>query len=104
MEKWFSSNINDPYPSIEVKNDLAKQTGLTLKQITIFLENARKRQKNVRKHIKIENKLILLKHFDSCQNPGIEEVEKLSVITGITEKKIKAWFRMQKFDKNKKIV
>ena len=33
LKAWVDRNIEDPYPSVAEKNELAQETGLTLKQI-----------------------------------------------------------------------
>jgi len=33
LKQWLFENIQDPYPSNEVKEELAKKTGLTFKQV-----------------------------------------------------------------------
>lgn len=43
LREWFDQNINDPYPSKETKEALARQTGLAFKQVNHWFINARKR-------------------------------------------------------------
>jgi hypothetical protein len=46
LRDWFYSNVNSPggpYPSDEIKDELAERTGLTRLQITNFFINERKR-------------------------------------------------------------
>jgi hypothetical protein len=43
LKKWFLTNVNNPYPSHEVKETLSKATGLTRKQIQNWFTNSRKR-------------------------------------------------------------
>jgi hypothetical protein len=49
LQAWFYSHLHAtgrPYPSNDVKEELVVQTGLTLKQITNFYINERKRSKD----------------------------------------------------------
>ena len=43
LKAWVDRNIEDPYPSVAEKNELAQETGLTLKQINDWFTNFRKR-------------------------------------------------------------
>lgn len=47
-----------------------------------------------------ENKIKLLNYFKINQDPGIKEIEKLTKITGLDDKRIKCWFAFQRY-KNK---
>lgn len=44
LRDWFNQNLNDPYPSKEVKDMLAAQSGLEPRQVNNWFINARKRQ------------------------------------------------------------
>ncbi|KAJ3415160.1 hypothetical protein HDV05_005440 [Chytridiales sp. JEL 0842] len=41
---WFEANMNNPYPTQEVKEAFAIQTGLTIKQVNDWFINARRRK------------------------------------------------------------
>eukprot|EP01017_Pseudomicrothorax_dubius_P051542 TRINITY_DN9944_c0_g1_i3.p1 TRINITY_DN9944_c0_g1~~TRINITY_DN9944_c0_g1_i3.p1 ORF type:complete len:192 (+),score=26.29 TRINITY_DN9944_c0_g1_i3:62-637(+) len=43
FNEWIEQNRHDPYPSMQVKQDLAKQTGLTVKQVQTWFTNRRAR-------------------------------------------------------------
>jgi len=43
LKQWLFENIQDPYPSNETKEELAKKTGLTFKQVHNWFINARGR-------------------------------------------------------------
>jgi hypothetical protein len=45
LNMWFFSNLHDPYPSDEVKKQLAGQTGLSLSQVNNWFGNKRIRYK-----------------------------------------------------------
>jgi hypothetical protein len=36
LKEWLVENVQDPYPSNDVKEELAKKTNLDVKQVTIF--------------------------------------------------------------------
>ncbi|CAG1979181.1 hypothetical protein QX201_012495 [Fusarium graminearum] len=44
LKEWFSTHINNPYPTEEEKTILEHQTGLSRTQITNWLANARRRR------------------------------------------------------------
>lgn len=48
LKQWMISHTNNPYPSKEEKDDLAKKTGLTVTQLNDWMTNYRRR--NIRKH------------------------------------------------------
>jgi len=45
MEEWFSKNLDDPYPSAEVKWQLSVVTGLSYEQVQHWFINARMRKR-----------------------------------------------------------
>lgn len=45
LEDWFSANYENPFPSNEVKLDLVKRSGLTMRQVNNFFGNKRSRMK-----------------------------------------------------------
>ncbi|KAF2102591.1 hypothetical protein NA57DRAFT_71579 [Rhizodiscina lignyota] len=44
LREWFDQNLNDPYPSKEIKEMLAARSGLEPRQVNNWFINARKRQ------------------------------------------------------------
>jgi hypothetical protein len=42
--EWLKNNLDNPYPSNEVKQDLANRTNLTVKQVTTWMTNKRIRE------------------------------------------------------------
>ena len=46
LQAWLDANQHDPYPSAEVKKQLAQECGITEKQVTTWFTNARARQLN----------------------------------------------------------
>eukprot|EP01016_Furgasonia_blochmanni_P056941 TRINITY_DN9801_c0_g1_i2.p1 TRINITY_DN9801_c0_g1~~TRINITY_DN9801_c0_g1_i2.p1 ORF type:complete len:562 (+),score=74.56 TRINITY_DN9801_c0_g1_i2:350-2035(+) len=49
LKNWFSTNIDNPYPSPEVKEELCKLTNLTMRQLQNWFTNARKRSQEFHK-------------------------------------------------------
>ncbi|KAF2712845.1 hypothetical protein K504DRAFT_122216 [Pleomassaria siparia CBS 279.74] len=46
LQAWLDANQDDPYPSAEVKRQLAQECGITEKQINTWMTNARARKLN----------------------------------------------------------
>ncbi|KAF2183013.1 hypothetical protein K469DRAFT_211940 [Zopfia rhizophila CBS 207.26] len=46
LQAWLDANQDNPYPSAEVKRQLAQECGITEKQVTTWFTNARARQLN----------------------------------------------------------
>ena len=104
MKNWYISNIKNPYASKLTKKELAKQTGLTIKQISKWLNDQRARNKKKEcqekkrkfKKILLKNKNILKNFFRNVNaHPTEFEVKELSKLTGLTKKKIKYWFSLK---------
>lgn len=103
LELWFSQNILYPYANKETKKELSDKTNLSVKQITQWLINQRKKiQKKKSKkrdqRLSTSQKLFLNEYFkNSSQKPDAEEILKISKKTGIDSKKIYFWFGTQRF-------
>lgn len=48
MNEWFEDHINNPYPTLEEKEKMAKQGGITIKQVTAWFSNRRNRSQNTK--------------------------------------------------------
>eukprot|EP00472_Partenskyella_glossopodia_P009291 CAMPEP_0197538246 /NCGR_PEP_ID=MMETSP1318-20131121/59295_1 /TAXON_ID=552666 /ORGANISM="Partenskyella glossopodia, Strain RCC365" /LENGTH=148 /DNA_ID=CAMNT_0043096615 /DNA_START=365 /DNA_END=814 /DNA_ORIENTATION=- len=44
LSRWFEDHVDDPYPSPNTKAQLARQSGLTFKQVSNWFINARSRR------------------------------------------------------------
>mmetsp|Transcript_14832 Transcript_14832/g.20792 ORF Transcript_14832/g.20792 Transcript_14832/m.20792 type:complete len:210 (+) Transcript_14832:326-955(+) len=44
LSKWFEEHVDDPYPSPSTKFELARQSGLSFKQVSNWFINARSRR------------------------------------------------------------
>lgn len=101
LEQWLFENQHNPYPTIQVKEVLAKKANLTVTQVTYWMANSRKNIEakcSKQNKISTENKIKLLDHFSQNQDPGKKDIEKISKKTGLDEKRIKAWFRRQRYN------
>jgi hypothetical protein len=55
MNDWFDDHVNNPYPTLEQKEKIAQQGGITLKQVNAWFSNRRNRSQNTKpKRIKRE--------------------------------------------------
>lgn len=48
MNDWFTDHINNPYPTLEDKERLAKEGSITVKQVTAWFSNRRNRSQNTK--------------------------------------------------------
>eukprot|EP00466_Bigelowiella_natans_P014061 jgi/Bigna1/84429/fgenesh1_pg.136_\ len=66
LSAWFESNIADPYPSDDEREELMRTTGLTSKQIHHWFTNRRKRDVKWRAKWEISNVTIPSNYFNAC--------------------------------------
>ncbi|CAF0723577.1 unnamed protein product [Brachionus calyciflorus] len=80
MNDWFEDHINNPYPTLDEKEKMAKQSGITVKQVTAWFSNRRNRSQNTKpKRIKraIEQEMNEIAN-ELAYNPNkVEVIEKL---------------------------
>ena len=91
LEKCFFSHQNDPYPTSQEKNYLAKNANLTVQQVSCWMAKAREKLEakcSEKYRLTTENKNKLLEYFKINQDPGIKEVKELTNITGLDDKRI----------------
>ncbi|CAF0722249.1 unnamed protein product [Brachionus calyciflorus] len=48
MNDWFEDHFNNPYPTLEEKEKMAKQAGITVKQVNAWFSNRRNRSQNTK--------------------------------------------------------
>ncbi len=48
MNEWFDDHINNPYPTMEQKEKLARLGRITVKQVTAWFSNRRNRSQNTK--------------------------------------------------------
>ncbi|RNA44918.1 pre B cell leukemia transcription factor 1 [Brachionus plicatilis] len=76
MNEWFDDHFNNPYPTMEEKERMAKQGGITVKQVTAWFSNRRNRSQNTKpKRIRraIEQEMnIMINEF--TYNPNKTEI------------------------------
>ena len=46
LNDWFDAYVENPYPTAEIKMELAEKTSLTILQISYWMSNKRKQLKN----------------------------------------------------------
>jgi hypothetical protein len=51
LQNWFNANEANPYPTSDEKNDLSVQTGLTIAQISSYMEKTRAKRGLKRKSV-----------------------------------------------------
>ncbi|XP_062573442.1 uncharacterized protein LOC134235321 [Saccostrea cucullata] len=51
LSEWYEANRENPYPSDEVKSELAKRTGISEQQVKSWFANKRSRANNTRKQV-----------------------------------------------------
>ena len=105
LEKWFASHIENPYPSSNVKEELARECDLTVYQIHRWLINkriSRKKETKTEENRNIVNRKILKDHFrNKNQKPSKTELLDLQALTGLTKQKVSAWFAKERFNSKK---
>lgn len=76
------------------------KANLTVQQVSDWMTNSRRNAStklSEKNRLNTENKLLLLKNFDQNKDPNKKIIENIAKQTGLTEKRIKAWFRFQRF-------
>ena len=98
LDEWCRLNPYKIYPTLEERRELSHKSNLTLAQVTNWFKNKRKGIFTKMAKISIENKYIFIKYFDNeNQNPCSDERRILALKTGLSEKRICAWFAKQRF-------
>jgi hypothetical protein len=99
LENWFL-NAKKNKVSLEEKQELARCTNLSTRQVAFWIHNRSKKEKlknkeNIKKRNRLgkKNKKILLNYFNETnKSPSDFEICLLAQKTGVSEKKIKYWF------------
>ena len=55
LQNWFNANEANPYPTSDEKNELSVQTGLTIAQISSYMEKTRAKRGLKRKSVGVGN-------------------------------------------------
>ena len=101
MNKWFQKNIDNPHGCSETYKDLASLCKISEKQVRRYLIRKRKFfKKNKNQNLKrmtCEQLNILTKYYQLNKNPDCGQILKLEEKTGLSKKKIKAWFANKRF-------
>jgi hypothetical protein len=99
LEDWLKNNIHQPYASFDEKTELSKKTHLSLKQVTYWLNNKRKKlEKNFFYRIPYDKRNQLNEYFQQVnQRPSKSEIIKLAVMLQVPDQKIASWFASKRF-------
>ena len=107
LETWWENNKEYPFASKTDITELSIRTQLDEKKITNWLNNKRMRSKILEKPRKCftENDKQILSNFFTTrtENPGLNDLILLSKIINKDEKKIRAWFNRQRYQKKQNI-
>lgn len=98
LEDWFQMNRSSPYPDRKTKSDLAIKTNSTIGSIGKWFRNRRCKKNEQGQYEKssrlsLESRLIFYKFFlNVSKNPTKHQFQKLSDLTNVDIKKIRARF------------
>jgi hypothetical protein len=99
LKNWYDLHAENTFAKKETKIELAKQTNLSVVQVSKWLNDQRARRKKVLlKPIKnsISSKKILRDYFENVtRTPTNLEIKNLKKLTGLSEKKINYWFYLK---------
>ena len=99
LRNWYDLYAENTFAKKETKIELAKQTNLSVNQVSKWLNDQRARRKKVvLKPIKNNNssKKILRDYFENVtRTPTNLEIKNLKKLTGLSEKKINYWFNLK---------
>jgi len=99
LEDWYDLNKDDPYPTLLKKISLAKQTNLSIRQVSRWFI---KRRNNIitedcPNRLSLEQKKLLKNYYLHCKKtPSIDELKKLSETACINEKRVAQWFSSER--------
>jgi len=105
LEQWYQDNRDFPYANSIIKQELARKTNLSEKQIKNWIDHKRA---YIRKHQSDQQsssnrcfspniRLVLNEFYQNNQNPNVNELQHLVSVTGLTVKQVKCWFSKRKF-------
>ena len=80
MNEWFDDHINNPYPTIDDKEKLARLGGVSVKQVTAWFSNRRNRSQNTKpKRMKRDFEKEITNIFNQLGSNG-QECEKQDLL------------------------
>ena len=94
LEDWFDTHQDNPYASPDTKRLLATQTKLSIRQVSIWLTNERKKLKKSKTDRRLEplttrNRGILQKYFQQTNgSPSNEQIKEIVNKTALLEQRI----------------
>lgn len=105
LEKWYDLNKDDPYPTLLKKNSLAKESNLSIRQVSYWFIKRRNNKiiKFNPNRLSMEQKKILKNYYlHKNTHPSISELKIISESACITRKKAAHWFSFERHrNKNK---
>ena len=103
MNEWLNANSKNPYASNETKRELAFRANIPVFSVSYWLNNTRKKikAKKPSKHFSLDQKNILLQHYNNFNGKiSREELKRLSIAFNKPEKRIATWFYKKRFNIN----
>ena len=93
---WLENNLGNPYPSREIKEQIAKQAKISIFKLDKWLQNERAKLKRSKKKLAVSRSSVknrfLEEFFVRNSNPTRQQKEELVFLTGKTYKQISNWF------------
>jgi hypothetical protein len=92
LSEWFDKNRIVPYPCTTTKKELALKTNLSIDQIKWWFTRYRRKILNQKDNYKYnllskQNKTILESSYSSNPHPNNNEIQTITEMTGLSEKK-----------------
>ncbi len=99
LEKWYDLNKDDPYPTLLKKNSLAKESNLSIRQVSYWF--TKRRNNKITKfnpnRLSLEQKKTLKNYYlHKNTHPSISELKIISESACITSKKAAHWFSFER--------
>ena len=105
LNEWLENNIQNPYPSTEIKKHLSKKAKIKIRRLNKWLENQRYqiKTKKLRKVSRSAFKnRILEDFFKRNERPTKIQKNELAVLTDKSYEQITKWFCYKRFEKSHK--
>jgi hypothetical protein len=106
LEDWYNLNKSDPYPTLLKKSSLAKETNLTIRQVSYWFIKRRNNKitEDNPNRLSVKQKDMLKNYYwHFKKQPSISELRKLSEAACITEKRAAKWFSSERHREKKTI-
>jgi hypothetical protein len=105
LEKWWSDNINYPFPNEKQLEELSEVTELEKRKIKAWVDTQRKKMRENKRpqtkyvrYFTTNDTTVLLDYFNTKgDHPGPYELDKIAESIKKDVKKIRAWFAYRRF-------